>query len=48
MKNRFDGKVSIVTGGDSGVGKATVKILVEEGVKVTVADEPGCAGRCKG
>jgi len=48
MKNRFEGKVAIVTGGVSGVGKATVKILMKEGVKVTVADEPGCAGRCKG
>ncbi len=32
------GKVAIVTGGASGLGRATLELLVEEGAKVVVAD----------
>src|SRR5689334_15660185 len=35
---RFDGKVAIVTGGASGIGRATAERLVAEGARVYVAD----------
>jgi len=36
--NRFEGKTYVVTGGGSGIGRATVKRLLDEGANVVVVD----------
>ena len=38
MSYNFDGKVAIVSGGASGIGAETVKILIEGGASVVISD----------
>jgi NAD(P)-dependent dehydrogenase (short-subunit alcohol dehydrogenase family) len=44
VPGELDGKVAIVTGGASGLGRATVELFVAEGARVVIADVDASAG----
>lgn len=39
MDFNIKGKVAVITGGDSGIGRATAKLLADEGVKIALLDK---------
>ncbi len=43
MTDRFTGRQAVVTGGGSGIGEATCRLLAREGAAVTVLDRDGAA-----
>src|ERR1700742_5228686 len=41
---RLEGKVAVITGAGTGIGRATAKLFAEQGARVVVAELNGAAG----
>jgi NAD(P)-dependent dehydrogenase (short-subunit alcohol dehydrogenase family) len=48
MSGRLEGKVAVITGGASGMGRATALRFMAEGARVVVADMNDAVGKVPG